>query len=398
MPMMDSVPAPRPAWEIFCQVVDNFGDIGVCWRLARDLARRGPAPVRLWVDDWAVLTRICPAAADIEPVAGGVVDGVELRHWTPAFVPAVPGEVVIEAFACELPPAQLDAMAALPVAPVWINLEYLSAEDWVAGCHGLASPHPRLPLVKHFFFLGFDVNTGGLLREADLLARRDRFLSQPSGLSAWRAAHGLPTAAEDGLVVSLFAYEQQAIAALFRAWAQGPRPIHVLVPVSRVLPDVAAALDATGLEVGARIRRGALSVQVLPFSDQDGYDAQLWACDLDFVRGEDSFVRAQWAARPFVWQIYPQADTAHHDKLEAFLARYLAGLPPAPANALARFWRAWNGCAPDDMTPAAAWPAFADALPALGAHARAWCDSLAALPDLATRLTEFCSHIKGRPG
>ena len=117
-----------------------------------------------------------------------------------------------------------------------------------------------------------------------------------------------------------------------------------------------------------------------------------------FVRGEDSFVRAQWAARPFVWQIYPQSDTAHHDKLEAFLARYLAGLPPAPAAALGGFWRAWNGCAPAGLTPAAAWPAFADALPALGAHARAWCDSQAAMPDLARRLTEFCFHIKGGPG
>ncbi|HAF55386.1 MAG TPA: elongation factor P maturation arginine rhamnosyltransferase EarP, partial [Thauera sp.] len=183
---MDSVSDPRPKWEIFCQVVDNFGDIGVCWRLARDLARRDAAGVRLWVDDWAVLTRICPAAAGMDPASGGTLDGVSLRHWTPAFAASVPGEIVIEAFACELPAAQLEAMAAMAVAPVWINLEYLSAEDWVAGCHGLASPHPRLPLTKHFFFPGFDENTGGLLREADLLARRDRFLAQPQGLSAWR--------------------------------------------------------------------------------------------------------------------------------------------------------------------------------------------------------------------
>ena len=396
--MMDSVPGSRPRWEIFCQVVDNFGDIGVCWRLARDLARRERAGVRLWVDDWAVLARLCPAAAGIDPARGGAVDGVELRHWTSAFVPAEPGEIVIEAFACELPPAQLEAMAAQAVAPVWINLEYLSAEDWVAGCHGLASPHPRLALVKHFFFPGFDADSGGLLRETDLLARRDRFLAGPQGRAAWRAARGLPATEDEGLVVSLFAYEQPALRALFRVWAQAPRPVHVLVPVSRVLPDVAAALDCAVPEVGACIRRGALSVQVLPFTDQAGYDELLWACDLNFVRGEDSFVRAQWAARPFVWQIYPQADAAHHDKLDAFLARYRDRLPAAPANALGDFWRAWNGCAPGGLTPAAAWPAFAAALPALAAHARSWCEAQAGLPDLASRLTKFCSHIRGGPG
>ena len=396
--MMDSAPGPRPKWEIFCQVVDNFGDIGVCWRLARDLARRENVAVRLWVDDWAVLARICPAAAAMDPAVGGQVEGVDLRHWTPAFVASAPGEIVIEAFACELPPAQLEAMAAQAVAPVWINLEYLSAEDWVAGCHGLASPHPRLALVKHFFFPGFDANTGGLLREPDLLARRDRFLTQPPGRSAWRAARGLPVADDEGLVVSLFAYEQPAVRALLHMWEQSTRQVHVLVPVSRILPDVAAALGCAIPEVGTRIERGALCVHVLPFTDQDGYDELLWACDLNFVRGEDSFVRAQWAARPFVWQIYPQTDTAHHDKLEAFLARYLVGLPSAAAAAQACFWRAWNDCADDGTTPAAAWPAFADALPVLAAHARAWCEVQAALPDLAHRLTKFCSHIHDGAG
>ena len=383
--------ASRPRWEICCQVVDNFGDIGVCWRLAADLARRGCGSVRLWVDDWAARRSICPDANVVDEALGGSVQGVELRHWTSAFVPLVPGEVVVEAFACELPPAQLEAMAALRPAPAWINLEYLSAEAWVAGCHGMASPHPRLPLVKHFFFPGFDAGGGGLLREADLLVRRDRWHSQPEGAAAWFAERGIKSS-PDALRVSLFAYQQPDLPALFEAWAGGDREVLVLVPESRVLGDVCRALGRERLQVGDRVQRGALVTQVLPFTDQAGYDALLWACDLNFVRGEDSFVRAQWAARPFVWQIYPQADAAHHDKLEAFLARYLEGVPVAEADALARFWRAWNGCAPDRASPAAAWPAFAAALPALDLHARRWCDVQAALPDLVTALDTFCSH------
>ncbi len=386
--------ACRPRWEIFCQVVDNFGDIGVCWRLARDLALRDGAAVRLWVDDWGALGRLCPAARDVDPARGVELAGVQLRHWRTPFPALTPGEVVIEAFACELPAIHLQAMAELTVKPVWINLEYLSAEDWVAGCHGLASPHPRLALVKHFFFPGFADDTGGLLREAGLLARRDAFRRDGARRAAWLAARGVVDLPPDGLLLSLFAYEQPALAPLLQAWAAGPRPVTALVPEGRVLGDVARALGRSQLAAGERVELGRLVLVVLPFSDQDGYDELLWACNLNFVRGEDSFVRAQWAAQPFVWHIYPQADAAHCDKLEAFLARHCAGLAPAAAEALARFWRAWNG----DGDPAAAWPAFAAALPALEAHAADWCARLAATSDLVERLTKFCFHSRAAAG
>lgn len=392
--MMSLPENSRPRWEIFCQVVDNFGDIGVCWRLACDLAQRQDGPVRLWVDDWSVLGRVCPPARVIDPDRGGVVAGVELRYWGEPFPELAPAEIVIEAFACELPEAHLQAMARQVRRPVWINLEYLSAEAWVAGCHGLASPHPRLPLVKHFFFPGFDAGSGGLLREAGLLARRDAFVAAP----ARAAGRGPEGAAADSLRVSLFAYEQPGLAALIGAWQGGQRTIELLVPESRVLGDLACALGVDALQAGDRLQRGCLGVQVLPFTDQAGYDELLWGCDLNFVRGEDSFVRAQWAAKPFVWQIYPQAGAAHRDKLDAFLGRYLAGVAPAPAAAVTALWQAWNGFGTSAAALAQAWPAFAEAWPALDAHARRWCERLAAGEDLVTRLTRFCSHIEAVTG
>jgi uncharacterized repeat protein (TIGR03837 family) len=382
-----------PTWEIFCQVVDNFGDIGVCWRLARDLAAQTGSDVRLWVDDWTVLTRICPVAGGLDPVRGGKVAGVELRLWAEPFPRVAAADVVIEAFACEIPEIHLQAMAARRPAPVWINLEYLSAEDWVAGCHAMASPHPRLPLVKHFFFPGFDEGTGGLLREPDLLARRDAFRADASGRRDFLARRGV-VLGEGETCVSLFAYEQARLPELMRVWARGPQRLRVLVPEGRVLGDVARALGRTGLVAGDCIQDGNLTVHVLPFTDQDGYDALLWACDLNFVRGEDSFVRAQWAGVPCVWQIYPQDDDAHFDKLEAFMARYLAGVAVREAEAFSAFWRAWNGRG----DPAAAWPAFAAALPELHRRAVRWCDDLARQSDLVSRLTKFCSHIRAAAG
>lgn len=390
----------RPQWEIFCQVVDNYGDIGVCWRLARDLALRTGTAVRLWVDDWSALQRICPQASGLNDKAGGRVDGVELRRWNSTSCSAAewnsaptavePGAIVIEAFACTLPETHLQAMLGQHPRPLWINLEYLSAEPWVAACHGMASPHPRLGLLKHFFFPGFDGHTGGLLRESALLQRRDAFRNEPAGRKAWLARRGIALGDDDDetLCVSLFAYAQAGLPALLQAWSLGQRRLHLLVPEGRMLEAVCSALGSTLLPVGERLSRASLVVHALPFTDQDGYDELLWACDLNFVRGEDSFVRAQWAGRPFVWHIYSQDENAHRPKLEAFMSRYVAGLNLQTAAALKAFWQAWNGCG-DTVE---AWSDFAAALPTLRAHAEHWCSERAAQKDLVSALIAFCAH------
>jgi uncharacterized repeat protein (TIGR03837 family) len=275
-------------------------------------------------------------------------------------------------------------MAARRPAPVWINLEYLSAEDWVAGCHGLASPHPRLPLMKHFFFPGFAAGTGGLLREAGLLEARERFQACPADADALLGRLGLAPV-PGALNVSLFAYEHPAVGDLLQAWVDGGRPLRLLVPEGRVVGDVARFFGQASACAGSRFERGSLTAAVLPFLGQDEYDRLLWACDLNFVRGEDSFVRAQWAARPFVWQPYRQDGAAHLAKLEAFLRLHLEGLDERAASALRGFWQAWN----DGVGLAAAWPPFSTALPAIRCHNRRWADRLALADDLSTALVKF---------
>lgn len=334
--------------DIFCRVVDNYGDAGVCWRLARQLAREHGWRVRLWIDDPAPLARLAPEGAP----------GIEVRHWHASAADAEPADVVVEAFACEPPAAYLEAMARRSRPPVWLNLEYLSAEPWVAGCHGLPSPHPRLPLVKHFFFPGFTAGTGGLLREADYESRRAAF--DPA---AFRGEFGLPPAGAEEITVSLFSYANPALRRLREAWAASPVPVRVLRPG----------------ETGPAHRDGRLTEHPLPFLPQARYDELLWSCDLNFVRGEDSFVRAQWAAQPFVWQAYPQADDAHLAKVEAFLA-----LHPGAAG-LRAFWSAWNGRGTID------WADFAAGLPCQREAAGDWAATLAARSELAKTLVQFCN-------
>lgn len=381
--MSPSSAALRFDWDIFCRVVDNFGDIGVSWRLARGLATDHGCRVRLWIDDWTAFSRLCPDAA--EACDGLIVGGVELHPWREPFPFVTPAAKVVEAFACELPASYLAAMAVCEPRPLWINLEYLSAEAWVDGCHGLRSPHPRLPLVKHFFFPGFSAATGGLLREAGLLAAREAFAAEPAQRRDFLARLGVPDAPGDALRVSLFAYEQPALGALLQRWAGALRPTLLLVPDGRVVPDVLRFFERPDAAVGSVLRRGALTAVLLPFLDSADYDRLLWTCELNFVRGEDSVVRAHWAAQPFVWHIYAQDEAAHHDKLDAFLDRFVAGLEAPCAAAVREFWGAWNG----QGDPAAQWPPFAACLPALAARTRAWRDQLAARDDLVTALVKF---------
>lgn len=328
-------------WDLFCRVIDNFGDIGVCWRLACDLAARGEQ-VRLWVDDAAALAWMAPRG----------MAGVTVAAFDGA---TDPGDVVVEAFGCNPPPAFVAAMAQR--RPVWINLEYLSAEAYVERSHGLPSPQPN-GLTKWFFYPGFTARTGGLLREPDLLAQRDAF-----DRDAWLARFGLQLRPGEQ-VVTLFCYDNPAIPALLASLAAAPTLL--------LLTPGFAQRQVTTLPAGMR------SV-ALPWLDQPGFDRLLWAGDLNFVRGEDSLVRALWAAAPFVWQIYPQHDGVHADKLQALLDR----LPPVPG--LAALWQAWNGLRAD-------WPGLPAAAPWRQASRTAR-EDLAAQDDLTTQLLRL-AHAK----
>ncbi|HYF42690.1 MAG TPA: elongation factor P maturation arginine rhamnosyltransferase EarP [Ramlibacter sp.] len=344
-------------WDIFCKVIDNHGDIGVCWRLAAELAARGE-DVRLWVDDPSALAWMAPRGRT----------GVEVRHWN-APADDLPGDVVVEAFACDLDDSFVARIAqrtrTAGAQPVWLNLEYLSAEGFVERNHGLPSPvltGPGQGLVKHFFYPGFTPRTGGLLRERDLDARQHAF-----DRTGWLGRRGI--ACDGRRLVSLFCYEPPALPQWLEQLAQGTDRTHLLVTAGR---PTAAVREALG---PAPDGRGALSVSYLPLLSQRDYDHLLWACDLNFVRGEDSLVRALWAGRPFVWHTYPQEDGAHHAKLRAFL-----GWLQAPAS-LRAFHEAWSGLVEQPL------PALElDAWAAAATLAR---DRLAAQQDLATQLLGF---------
>jgi uncharacterized repeat protein (TIGR03837 family) len=300
----------KTIWNIFCRVIDNHGDLGVCWRLCADLAQRGHT-VRLWVEDASALVWMAPQGCA----------GVEVRAWpTEAALQALAqdtsfqvGDVVIEAFGCELPEA-FQALMAQGRPPVWVNLEYLSAEDYVARSHGLASPvmsGPARGASKWFFFPGFTAGTGGLLREPHLSARQAAF-DRASWLNALPIDKAIDASER---LISLFCYEPTALPALLSQLSQADQPTRLLVAQGRPKTAVVAATQALNMPSHGA---GQLHISALPYLSQIDFDHLLWSCDLNFVRGEDSLVRALWAGQPLVWHLYPQDDLAHHDKLIAF--------------------------------------------------------------------------------
>jgi uncharacterized repeat protein (TIGR03837 family) len=380
-----------PACDIFCAVVDNYGDIGVCWRLARQLSNEHGWAVRLWVDDLENFQRLCPEINPQLPAQHS--HGVKIRHWAAEFPETPAADLVIEAFACELPPRFVAAMAGRQRKPVWINLEYLSAEDWVEGCHGLPSPHPTLPLVKYFFFPGFTPKTGGLLLERDLLAQCYAFQNDAAAVASYWHTLGVAQPLPDEVRVSLFSYENPALAQLFAAWKASAAPVCCLVPEGRILPQVAAYFGCRRAAAGDVFEQGRLSVHILPFVEQERYDMLLWACDLNFVRGEDSCVRAQWAGKPLVWHIYPQHDGVHMQKMRALWAKYSAGLPTPPAVALGALWEGWNG---GEAGLAQVWRDFVAQRSILRNHSQDWARQLSG-NNLASNLLDFFRKVGRMP-
>jgi uncharacterized repeat protein (TIGR03837 family) len=388
-------------WDIFCKVIDNHGDLGVCWRLARDLAARGHE-VRLWLDDGRALTWMAPEVG----TDGLGHPGIHVRPWPSADAPlptdVSPGDVVIEAFGCDLPDEWVARMQR-PAPPRWINLEYLSAEDYVERSHGLASPvfsGPGAGLSKRFFYPGFTPRTGGLIREPGLMAARRALQS-----SAARRAQAL---SELGVnwqpgqrVITLFCYQDSPVEALlsqlslswqYQQGLSGHEPDWLVLLTPGPATDQGRRAQASG---GTLPGLNILPLRALP---QPDFDTLLACSDLNFVRGEDSAVRALWAGRSHVWQIYRQDDGVHADKLHAFMDRWMAHWPADLRRAATSLWVQWNALPrlsnPDaqaDLSALAAlmqaplWTAWQEASEQSGAE-------LATQDDLVSQLLAFVTR------
>jgi hypothetical protein len=416
--------------DVFCRVVDNFGDIGVTWRLVRQLQREHNWSIRLWVDDLKSFQRL-EARVHLHALQQ-VIEQIEIIHWGDPAPDLIPYPVVLCSFSCDLPATYIAQLHQRPA--LWVNLEYLSAETWVEGCHGLPSLRGD-GLSSYFFFPGFNAKTGGLLREQDLLTRRDRWQKDlasqrqllerlgvsAAALAAWRlqstvssnrsefeqkrqsevqdlslppSVHQITLAPQGGVhplslplsvhaqtarLLTVFCYPHAPITQLLDALCADSRASVVLVPQG-VAPELTTR------------RLGPLQqvyIERIPFVSQPEYDQLLWMADLNVVRGEDSIVRAVWAGKPLIWQIYPQTEDTHLIKLEAWLK--MSSLPTDIQDLM----RNWNADAVSaDLPNGFAQAINAEAYAQWSSHALALSHTLAQEVDFAQALHDFCASKK----
>jgi len=375
-----------PTAHIFCSVIDNFGDLGVCWRLARQLSAEHGAQVVLLVDDLAAFqqldSRIDPELA-VQPL-----DELTLMRWNSHEALALmPAELVIEGFACTLPD---NYRTQLTAKNIWINLDYLSAESWIEDCHGLSSPQPNGASTT-FWFPGFTPRSGGILCETDLLQRLD---DPAQAFNFWQRI-GLAQPTTDTPRLSLFCYETGSVSALLEALHESKTELMIcagkaLSAINKLLPEP--------LTIGSCVQHGASTLYALPMLAHTDYDQLLVACDLNIIRGEDSFIRAQWAAKPLLWHIYPQDELAHETKLAAWLERIeamsAAGSPEASApnhTAQSAWLSAQWAWVRNELNPEHIHELLAELKP-LREMMQCWRKHLMQQPDLATQLMRFYAN------
>jgi uncharacterized repeat protein (TIGR03837 family) len=355
-------------WDIFCQIIDNYGDAGVCWRLARSLStgsslNQDDIRIRLFCDNLSILDEIAHGNA----VASGAKLGIEVLPWSASesinnfkYV----GDVVIEAFACQIPPAFIEEMLTQKNknSPIWINLEYLTAESWANDMHALPSPQNN-GLQKFFYFPGFTKETGGVtLGDWDSVTQSS--IPPNSLIPSW--AKTRPKSKK----VSIFNYKHAPL----ENWLID---LDQIAYQSEELIDVMVCANQNISNEFFRKKFSTLQLIQLPFIPQEDYDWLLSRCDFNLVRGEDSFVRAQWAEKPFIWDIYPQSDAAHEIKLQAFLDLYFKNASKE-LHTLGTSAMKWS-------SPVIWWPQLAH----WKTHSENWAKKLRGLGTLEGKITHF---------
>jgi len=292
------------ACHLTCKVIDFFGDIGVAWRIAKQLKVDFNIEVHLLVDDLITTKRLIPSI-DLS-LQKQTINGINICHCdfsedSTSLPP--PPDFVFNLFNIDLPHSYKTLIKHKKSK--YIAIEYLSAEPWVDNFHLKPSVDPQSGLIKTFFYPGFTNQTGGLIREKELFLRREAF-DQSRRKKLIQSLGGDPNLYS----VSLFYYPIQKIEVFLDVIDHIKKPAQFFIP--QYLFDL------------LKLKNNYQFIHIIPYSflNHDDFDNLLWSCDLNFVRGEDSWTRAIWAGKPFIWQPYIQQNNIHLIKLKAFLKRY----------------------------------------------------------------------------
>ncbi len=362
-----------PTCDMFCRVIDNFGDAGIAWRLAQSLTREKGWQVRLIIDDAETLSAFVP---QVNPATPGTVKGVSVVLWTDEG-PAKPADIVIELFSCRLPEAYEAAIAKrMQSTPCAVfALDYLTAESYAEESNGLPSPHPRYGYRKTFLFPGFTRKTCGVIYEKNLQASFAAFREQNGRNCVLRRLGADPA---HPFTLYYFAYPQMPTNAFARMLAGDKRDIQIVCAPGAASENLLKALEFPAKPPHIKTVRA-------PMVPQSDFDFVIASCDAALVRGEDSTMRVQLAGVPLIWTLYPQQEDTHLVKLAAFEKLYGAKLSPEARTA----WGTLESFVNNGTTDENAWRHWRDRFSEMRTGAMLWRDSLFAASSLTERISQL---------
>ena len=281
--------------DIFCQVIDNYGDVGVAYRLAREFKRVYPNKKLRFVINQIEELNLIRKSENIEVILYKDISKIENS-----------ADLIIESFGCEIPKEYMDK--ALKKSKLIINLEYFSAEKWVDDFH-LQESFLGGNLKKYFFIPGLSEKSGGILLDNEFLERKKKVeANKEYYLEKFEIKE------KYDLIGSVFSYEKN-FDSLIEELKKLDKKVILLILSEKTQKNFIKYFDNGN-------NYDKIKFVKLPFFTYDKYEELLALCDFNLVRGEDSFVRALLLGKPFLWHIYPQDENTHIKKLESFLEKY----------------------------------------------------------------------------
>lgn len=305
--------------DIFCKIIDNYGDIGVVYRTAKELQKIFPkSKIRAFLNRLDEFKKINSQVLDLPSQN---IDGIEyitfdyLRDNANELLTA---QVIIEAFGCQIPEEYMEI--AYDNSELLINLEYLSAEDWIEDFHLQSSPLGRGKLKKVFFMPGFTEKSGGVIADSNYLERIQRVLENKEFYEKKYLSDIEDR--ENKIVGTLFSYEKN-FTPLLEDLKKLDKDVVILAMGEKTQDSLRKILKNFSIEdFRNSLKYGKIEIRFLNFLNQEEYEELINTVDFNFVRGEDSFIRAVLTGKPYMWHIYCQEEYAHMDKIEGFLDKY----------------------------------------------------------------------------
>lgn len=301
---------------VLCKVVDNYGDVGVVYRLIRQLNRIRPeVNINLVIDDLTSFNklndRIIPKKSFQKIDEYSVYDWNNFDFCYERFKEndGEKLEIILECFQCGRPDWMEKILFEdkLERTVNILMIDYLTAEDYAEDFHCLNSLTRSSKVKKINFMPGFTNKTGGLTLDEQ-----------------WET----PVVRDENGPTLIFTYE--------RNWDSLVRALNKS-DIDKVFVAQGRGFESF-MESVCRVGDRKSIYNALSYLNQTDWDKMFKNCSLLFIRGEESMSRACLSGIPFVWHAYPQSDEYQLVKVKALLKRMEKYFTPEDFSLISKVW------------------------------------------------------------